>query len=411
METVMTDRLTPPAQPPECEIPGARPTPVLLEGPAVTPPPDSDSADRLRRAARGAWLAARTPALLACGLFWRRSVALPAVTLVNRLLVIRTDRLGDMALTTAALKDLRTHFRHARITVLAPPAPLSLLENHPAVDHLVGLSGKRLPESLAGRLDLVVDFTPDETLLGALLARRTRAPWRIGFRAAGREACFTLRGPRARRDLHVVDLNRELLAALGVARRDSLPNLPVSDREKAEALARCSALGAASPRVVVHPGARYPSQRWEEAAYAAVIGRLTERLGAACLLVGGPGEEEIVARIRALTPDALPAGPLSMRQMVALLSIADLFLGNNSGPLHIAAALGVPTLSVLGPTDPVRFLPCGPFDHVVRRPIACAPCNRGACWHHTCLVSIEPEEVARAAQAILDAPPARRQAA
>jgi len=394
------------------QVPGKRPSPVVLYGPAVTPPPDERPGERLREAARRGWLLGRTPALLAWGLLRRHAVAVPAVTLVNRLLVIRTDRLGDMALTTAALSDLRAHFRHARITLLAPAAPLALLVAHPAVDRLVELPGKRLPEGLVGRVDMAVDFTPDETLRGALLASLTRAPWRAGFAAAGREAFFTLRGPRARCDRHIVDLNRELLAALGVARRDSLPSLHVRPQEKTDAVALCSALGAAAPRVVVHPGAHFPSQRWMAAGYAAVVARLTERLGAACLVIGGPGEEEdLVKRIRSATPDALPIRPLSVRQMMALLSIADLFIGNNSGPLHVAAALGVPTLSVMGPTDPLRFMPCGPADYVVRRPIACAPCHRGRCWHHTCLVSIEPEEVARAAQAILEALPARRLAA
>jgi ADP-heptose:LPS heptosyltransferase len=409
METSMSQ--SPETSAPLPVTPGDRPSPVVLEGPPATPPPDAGTGESLRAAAMRAWLAARTPALWTWGIARRRTVAVPAVTLVNRLLVIRTDRLGDMALTTAALADLRTHFRHARITVLAPKAPLALLEAHPAVDHLVELAGKRLPEELKGRVDLALDFTPDETLLGALLAAATQAPWRAGFGAAGRGVFFSLRGPRARRDRHIVDLNRELLAALGVPRRHSLPRLFVRPQETAEALARCAALGSAAPRVVVHPGGRYPSQRWMESGFVAVIGRLTERLGAACLLLGGPGEEAMLERIRAATPDALPIGPLSVRQMVALLSVADLFLGSNSGPLHVAAALGVPTLSLMGPTDPIRFMPCGPADHVVRRPIACAPCNRGTCWHHTCLRSIEPEEVARAAQAILAEPRGGRQAA
>ena len=403
---------TPEADTPEApDTPGALPLPRLYEGAAVDPPPDSAPIERAWRSARRAWLAVRGPALLAWGLVRRRRVALPAPTLVHHLLALRTDRLGDMVLTTAALLDLRAHYRHARIIVLAPSGPLALLEGHPAVDRLVPLRDGRLPEELVGRVDLAIDFTSDETLLGARLAAATRAPWRIGLAAAGREAFFTLRGPRARRDRHIVELNRDLLAACGVARRDSLPKLHVSAQERSEALARCAALGAAAPRIVVHPGGHYPSQRWPLDRFAQMIGRLTERTGAACLVLTGPGEEEMAQEIAARTPDALLVGDVSVRRLLAFLTCADLFVGNNSGPLHAAAALDVPTLSVAGPTDLRRFMPCGPSDHIVRRPLSCAPCQRGRCWHHTCLQSIDVEEVALAAQAILESAPRRKAAA
>ncbi|MEK7283234.1 MAG: hypothetical protein AAB249_05440, partial [Acidobacteriota bacterium] len=154
-------------------------------------------ADRLRRASRLVYLAARASFLMTLGLLRRRERRPPAPSRVTRILVIRCDRLGDMALTTPALLDLRDHFRRAEITVLAPPAPLALLEGHPAVDHRVPLTGGRLPGDLVGRFDLVVDFTSDEDLRGALLARASRARFRLGCRAFGRQACFSLRGPRA----------------------------------------------------------------------------------------------------------------------------------------------------------------------------------------------------------------------
>ncbi|MGH9749460.1 MAG: glycosyltransferase family 9 protein, partial [Candidatus Polarisedimenticolia bacterium] len=160
---------------------------------------------------------------------------------------------------------------------------------------------------------------------------------------------------------------------------------------------------AAAPRVAIHPGGHHPSQRWSPEQFADVITCLTERHGAACLVLAGPGEEGLVDRICAATTDALPAGPLDVRSMAALIGACELFVGCNSGPLHIAGALGVPTVSVMGPTDPVRFAPRGPADRVVRHPLPCSPCDRGRCWHHTCLRGIEPEEVAALASGVLGA--------
>jgi ADP-heptose:LPS heptosyltransferase len=375
----------------------------------VALPPDAMLDVRLRSTARRLVLAARAPVLLARGLF-RRRTAPPVATLVQRILVLRTDRLGDMVLTTGALVDLRAHFKHARITVLAPPGALALLEGHPAVDHLVPLQGSRLPAELEGRFDMAIDFTPDESLAGARLAAATRATWRAGFAAAGRQAYFTLPSPPARAGTHMVDLNRDLLEAIGVTRRESEPTLPVSEKERAWALARVAAQGAAQPRILVHPGGHFDSQRWPAERFAEVIERLTESAGAACLVAWGPLEDELARRISGATPDALPIGPLSVRELVAVTSIVDLFLGNNSGPLHVAAALGVPSLSLAGPTDLQRFAPRDAAARVLTRSVACSPCGRGRCWHHTCLTSIEPRAVIAAACALLERSPVRRAA-
>ena len=373
----------------------------------ATPPADPHVADRLRAAARAVVLASRG-AVLGTWRLLRRRVTPPAPALLQRILVLRTDRIGDMALTTAALQDLRAHFRHARITVLAQAAPLALLEHDPAVDRRVLLAGRRLPEELAGRFDLAIDFTSDEALWGSRLAAQSRATWRIGLARAGREAFFTLASPPARARRSIVELNRDLLAALGVPRSTTAPRLVVTDEERHRALARAAALGSAAPRVVVHPGAHYETQRWPAERYAEVIARLTERAGASCLVLTGPGEEPIARGIADRTPDALLAGPVTVREMMALVGTADLFLGNNSGPLHVASALGVPTLSVAGPTDLSRFAPAGTRDAVVRRAIVCSPCGRARCWHHTCLLSITADEVvARAARLLAGRPQER----
>jgi len=141
-----------------------------------------------------------------------------------------------------------------------------------------------------------------------------------------------------------------------------------------------------------------------------VIERLTESAGAACLVAWGPLEEDLARRISGATPDALPIGPLSVRELVSVTSIVDLFLGNNSGPLHVAAALGVPTPVTRRSTDLRRFAPRDPSARVLSRSLPCSPCGRGRCWHHTCLQSIAPREVIEAARAILERAPVRRAA-
>jgi lipopolysaccharide heptosyltransferase II len=378
--------------------------PFTLVGPA-----DPMRLDRLRRRVRRLLLGLRALLLAPLALLRRRRTP-PAPSRVARILVVRTDRLGDMALTTAALADLRAHFRRAEITVLAPAAPLALLQEHPCVDRRIPLTDAGLPRELAGRFDLAIDFSFDAGLRGALLVRRSGAPWRAGLAASGREVFFNLRLPRALPGRHVVDLSRDLVAAVGATPGSAGPRLYLSPAESGEAQARLATLGAASPRVVIHPGACYPSQRWSPERFAELISLLTGRTGAACIVLTGPGEETLAARICAATPDALSVGAPPLRKAMALIGNCDLFIGNNSGPLHIAGALGIPTVSVMGPTDAARFHPCGPADRVVRRELACSPCARGRCWHHTCLRLVEPQEVLVEAEAILNEMIARREA-
>ena len=374
---------------------------------SIRPPHDRMVFDRVRRALRRSWLGARAIALAPLHLRTLRRIRPPAAASIRRLLVVRTDRLGDMALTTVALQDLRQHFRKAEITVLAPAGPLALLESHPSVDRQVELTDAGLADELVGRFDLAIDFTPGDPLRGALLVARTRARLRAGFRGGGREVFFNIRAPHSNRRRHFIDRNRDLLEALGVPRFAHSPKLVVTTEEADRARSRLASLGAGSPRVAVHPGGHYPSQRWSPECYADVITLLTGGSAAACVVLSGPGEEADARRICASTPDALSTGPLTIREMMAVLAVCDLFVGNNSGPLHIAGALGVPTVSVMGPTDPERFSPRGIDDRIVRHALPCSPCDRGRCWHHSCLRGIQPEEVDRAATDALCRPAAR----
>lgn len=376
----------------------------------LPPPEDRMRVDRLRAALRRVWSGARAAALVATHpLRRRRSPPGPGVA---RILVVCGPRLGEMAIAASTLHELHDHFASAEITLLAPAAPLSLLKSHPAVARRVPLRDRRCPPALVGRFDLAIDLTLDGALAAARLVARSRAPLRAGFPGGGRQVHFNLPSPRPAADRHLADLHRDLLETLGVTgpRRPPAPALYVTAEERGEALARFAALGAAEPRVVVHPGAGCDAKRWPPERFAEVIARLTERTGAACIVLSGPGEESLRERVCAATPDALASEGQSIRGMMAMMAASDLFIGNTSGPLHIAAALGMATVSVAGPTSPLRFAPRGPSDRVVRHPVPCSPCERWRCWHHTCLRAIDPEQVLAEAGTILEDYLPRRQA-
>ncbi len=367
----------------------------------LPPPKDAMRLDRLRSAWRRAWSAARAAALIASHPL--RCRLSPPERDLSRILVVCGPSLGEMAVAAGTLLDLHEHFADAEITLLAPVAPLSLLKAHPAVARRVPMRDATCPPALVGRFDLAIDLTLDGSLAAARVVARSRATLRAGFSGGGRQVHFNLPSPRPAKDRHIQDLHRDLIAMLGVtgSGRPPAPALYVTAEERGEALARFAALGAAEPRVVVHPGAGRDAQRWPPELFAEVIARLTERTGAACIVLSGPGEESLSERLCAATPDALPSGGQSIRGMMALLAASDLFVGNTSAPLQIAAALGVATVSVAGPTSPERFAPRGPSHRVVRHLVTCSPCERRRCWHHTCMRGIDPEQALSEAVTIL----------
>jgi ADP-heptose:LPS heptosyltransferase len=301
--------------------------------------------------------------------FGRRRVTLPPED-PERLLVIRWDRIGDMVLTTPLLAALRRRFPSARLDVLASPANAPVLRDHPDVDRVVVWTGP--PRSLRGSAGrralaglrregygLVVDPVMDWPLPSARLAARL-APLRIGFGGGGREVFYTLSGPEPDEGAHFLTNNERLLAALGIEAPASAPRLGLPPREPPAAL---RTLG-------VQPGGFYPAQRWPFERWVELVAELLRSGGVtSAVLLLGPEDEEAPARAwEAGCPGQPVRRPADAWELARTIRGLDVLLCNNSGPLHLAGALGVPTLSTLGPTDPVRWWPVGPHQVVVRSP-------------------------------------------
>ena len=244
------------------------------------------------------------------------------------------------------------------------------------------------------RYDVVIDA--QGLLRSALLARLSGAPLRIGFANAreGAPLCYThaVRLPRAPQ-VAVVRM-RALLGPLGVPTTGPADAcVPVSP---AAASAISRRIGTA-PYTVLVPGARWDTKRWSEEGFADIARRLAAD-GRRVFLAGSPDERALCERVALLAAgpqDAVVslAGRTSLAEMVALLAGAELVVGNDSGPLHVAVALGRPTVSVYGPTDPNFVGPYGQLDRVVRFPVHCHPCRLKTCDHHSCMKGVTVELV------------------
>lgn len=325
------------------------------------------SAAGLRSFMKGPCLALRAALLGPLRLLEPESRLLPGA--VKNILVIRKDRLGDLILSLPFLKNLRTAFPGAEITLLAQSFAGQIVSDE--VDRIISPDEPALAKKLkAQRFALAIDMHYDYTLSTALLCRASGARWRAGFDIAGRGFLFNIRVP-AEEKKHFIAETADILTSLGINPELGAPSVSVRGGDKEAAIALLKEKGLSRETLVaVHPGGFYKEQRWPPQRFTELLNRLHESKKFSFLLLGGPQDAELLGEISTgLRGPHLNAGGLELRLSAALTAQASLFIGNNSGPLHLACALGLPTVSTMGPTDPVRWNPVGARNTVVRKPV------------------------------------------
>lgn len=342
--------------------------------------------------------------------------------------MLRLGAIGDVARTLPAVSALRAAYPGAHFAWLVEPASRELVAGQPWVDEVLVFPRAALAEALRRgqvvrfaatlwrfvrrlrrrRFELVVDF--HSLAKSALLARASGARLRVGYaRPYGREGSSWLATTRARLvppPISRFDRNLGLVEFLGVSERPALAPLRV-DPDVRQRLG--AELGDAGPPVILHPGTSpgTPHKRWETDGWAAVA-RTLDGEGLRVLVSCGPSAEEAAAveAIVAAADGAAARAPATadLGDLAALLAHARVFVGCDSGPLHVASLVGTPVVQLLGPTDPVENAPYpGTPSRTVRVPVACSPCRRG-CAAATCMRRIRPEAVVAAARALLAAP-------
>jgi lipopolysaccharide heptosyltransferase I len=329
----------------------------------------------------------------------------------SRILIVRLGSLGDLVHTLPAVAAIRRTYPAAEIDWLVDAAHRSFLELVPAVSSLVVLRDRSARAWLEARrmmrarhYDVALDF--QGLLKSAALARLSGASRVVGFDRAGlREPLAApFYGERVTVDdsQHVIRKNLELAAAIGVRPGSDrgqtpmdFPIAPVDSPVVASFLATVSA-----PFAVMNPGAAWPNKRWPPDKLGAVARDLRSRHGMASVVLWGPGEQDAASAVVASAGGAAHLAPeTGLRELIALLRPASLMVSGDTGPLHIAGALGVPIVALFGPTTPGRNGPWSADDVSISRYEACdchyeRRCRRDA--GQWCLGTIAVDEVTRA---------------
>ena len=298
----------------------------------------------------------------------------------QRMLIIKPSALGDVATTLPLLCDLKALFPASQIDWLIDPALADLVRGHDALHELIYFDRRKLAGSLThgtartgfrtliktlrhNHYDIV--FDAQGLLRSALLAWVSGAAVRVGFADAreGARFLYTHRIKISRQHELAVVRMRSLAGALGPQRDRVEFRMPV----RAEALRKIrDGLKTDRPLAAVIPGARWDAKRWSERGYSQIIRRLVEA-GMAVMVLGAPAEQDLCGRIVEQSEvDALNlAGTTDLAELIAAISLCRIVVGNDSGPLHVAAALGRPLVGLYGPTDPASVGPFGQLNHVL----------------------------------------------
>ena len=336
-----------------------------------------------------------------------------------QILVVRRRYLGDLVLLGPLLRNLRLHWPEARIAVLAEAAHAPVLALNPDVDEVLTLPGGplawgRLLRRLRGAGFTHV-FDLDNTEKTAVLARWTGA----GFRAALRHE-LPLRLPRFYTHLvldppadherrSIDEYYLQVLSAAGVPVISRAVRLAPRAADLAATRRHVPALG---PRLLVHPGTRSPCRLWPPERFAAVCERARGELGIRIVLTGGPGEQELVAGIQRRAPGAaaVVVPPLAVPLFAALAAQFDALLCHDSGPMHIAAAVGTPVVALFGAQNLALWRPAGDRHRLLQPPLPCRDCVApGECvpadsYRSYCVRRLAVDEVYAAIRDLLTGP-------
>ncbi|MGH7370138.1 MAG: lipopolysaccharide heptosyltransferase II, partial [Candidatus Methylomirabilaceae bacterium] len=331
---------------------------------------------------------------------------------LRSVLVVCPNWLGDAVLAHPTLGNLRRSLPDARISLLTRPRVTDLFRASPFIDQLLEIPSRhQFAWAVDGlrrqRFDLVMLLT--NSFRAALISTLAGIPNRVGYATDARWPLLTVGvSPPAKRSLHQVDYYLGLLRALRWDAWDHPTEftLPAGSDEEATRLLAETGVGADVPLIGVNPGAAYGSaKRWPVERFARVADLLAQRRGTAALLFGAPAEtsltESIGRMMREMVIDL--GGRTSVGTFASLLGRCRLLLTNDTGAMHLAAALGVSCVALFGPTDPRLTGPVGPGHQVLRIPPACSPCRYRDCpIDHRCLRAIEVEAVVAAAESVLD---------
>ena len=355
-------------------------------------------------------------------------MALPVNKTKKKILIVKLSAIGDVIHTLPSLNAIRENYPDSHITWVVEEAASDFVKGHKAIDrviisrrktwikHIFSTSCLQTIKQIYAfikavrdtRYDLVIDF---QTLLkSGLIVLLSRGKQKAGF-GKGMEHMehsylfLNKRMPPVDMNHHAVLRSLMLLKSLGIPSDKIVFDLPVShgDRKKAEDLLTQNGVSGSKPVVAINPVAKWKTKMWDNAKFAMLADRLIETCDAHVVFTGSktdfPVADEIIS---GMTHQAVNlAGKTTLKTLAAVFESADLVVSTDTGPMHVAAAIGTPVVAVFGPTAPWRTGPFGSGHRIIRTDMTCSPCFKRKCETAACMKEISVESVFTAASGLL----------
>jgi lipopolysaccharide heptosyltransferase II len=349
------------------------------------------------------------------------------------ILAIRLDNLGDVMMTSPALRAIKASGKQRRVTLLTSESGAAVARYIPEVDEVIrydapwvksvwqasSIGALRCLSQITERsFDAAIIFTvySQSALPAATLAWLSGIPLRL---AHSRENPYQLltdwvSEPEPQSEIrHEVRRQLELVSSVGYVTSDERMSFRVDPQERTQALAKLEQAGIdlARPFIIVHPGATAASRRYPALQFAAAAKLIAAQSGHQIVVTGGSEERQLVETVRVHGPRGTIglAGALSLGELGAAIEQAALLIANNTGPVHIAAALATPVVDLYALTNP-QHTPWRVLSRVLFQDVPCKYCYKSVCpeQHHACLREVSPQAVAQAAQDLLQTVEQRR---
>ncbi|MEW6100986.1 MAG: glycosyltransferase family 9 protein [Candidatus Omnitrophota bacterium] len=326
---------------------------------------------------------------------------------VKKILVIRTDRIGDVLLSTPALRALREHFPDSFIGFLTTSYTGELLQENKNINELIIYNRfgsllqkiRFIMKLRAFRFDLAVILYP--VFESGFLAYLSKAAFRIGYPANGSGFLLTEKVDKRSLYKHEIETCLDVVRPIGVDTSDLATEFPLSEDAKAfaEGFFRENNILPSQLVICIHPGAYESHNRWLPQRYAKLAETLIAKYNARVILAGGRNDRQMVKSITNMMPEK-PLAPVlndSLQKLGAIIRRCDLFIGNNSGPMHVAAAVGTPVIALFGAVHPLehenKWAPLGEKNIIVRSKMDCKDCHPGYCRSYKCMDMISVDDV------------------
>ena len=341
------------------------------------------------------------------------------------ILIVKLSAIGDVVHTLPSLAALKGHFPDAHITWVIEEAAADLIKNHPYLDRVIvshrkqwitnlknikkiGPTLKEIRQFIAAlrerRYDMVIDF--HGLFKSAMIVGISGAKRKIGYNSL-QELSGLFLNEKIYEDTekHAVDRYLNLPRYLGadVESPEFLIPLREENRRRVDTLLKAHKIDEGKPFVAVNPVAFWKTKLWEEKKFAELCDRIAGELKTNVVFTGGKNDD-VVERIQYMMNfySANLTGKTSLRDLAYLYELASVVVTTDSGPMHIAAAVGTPTVALFGPTDPLRTGPYGEGHRVIQKDLDCSPCFKKNCDTMHCMKEITVDDVFEAVKETLE---------